>query len=219
MENLLQSPLVLTKKYMHGLSLSNMEEGVSRKGSTLWKLCSRGWEFLKEHLYRIPRNGKIIRLWDDKIMGLRPINLDNNFAELWDRLKNHGNNNLTDISSWDVAGFWIDWSIPRSPDRFLPQVRLFLDVLIGLAPVHLRAKDKWSCSHSGVYTMSQGYANLHHHLPLQSLVLWNHIWDQFSLPKINFFTWLLMHRRIIMGDNLARRGIISPHRCPICCSA
>jgi len=38
---------VLIKKYMHGLSIKNMEEGASHKGTTLWKLCSQGWKFFK----------------------------------------------------------------------------------------------------------------------------------------------------------------------------
>lgn len=52
-----------------------MDEGASSKGTTLWKLCSRGWKFFKYHLYRIPGNGKRIGLWEDKIMGLQPLKL------------------------------------------------------------------------------------------------------------------------------------------------
>lgn len=74
---------VLIKKYLHRLSIKNMDEGASHKGTTLWKLCSQGWNFFKEQLYKIPGNGKRIRLWEDKIMGLQPLSLAPNILDLW----------------------------------------------------------------------------------------------------------------------------------------
>ena len=59
-----------------------MEEGAFHKGTTMWKLCSQGWNFFKEQLYRIPGNGKRIRLWEDKIMGLQPLSLAPDIADL-----------------------------------------------------------------------------------------------------------------------------------------
>jgi hypothetical protein len=47
----------------------------------------------------------------------------------------------------------------------------------------------------------------------------NFIWDPFGLPKINFFCWVLMHRRVLTGENLAKRGIFGPHRCSLCSAA
>ena len=37
-----------------------------------------------------------------------------------------------------------------------------------------------------------------------------------SLPKINFFFSVLMHKKVLTGDNLIKRGIIGPHRCSLC---
>lgn len=73
---------VLIKKYLHIFSIKNMDEGASRKGTTLWKLCSQGWKFFEEQLYKIPGNGKRIRLWGDKIMGLQPLSLALDIADL-----------------------------------------------------------------------------------------------------------------------------------------
>ena len=61
-----------------------MDEGASCKGTTLWKLCSRRWEFFKDYLYRIPGNGKRIGLWEDKIMGLQPLKSAPEIADLCD---------------------------------------------------------------------------------------------------------------------------------------
>ena len=62
--------------------MNTMEDGASREGTMLWKLCSWGWEFFKENLYRIPRNGKRTRLCEDKIMGLQPLNFVLDFIDI-----------------------------------------------------------------------------------------------------------------------------------------
>lgn len=84
-----------------------MDEGASCKGTTLWKLCSRGWEFFKDHLYRIPGNGKIIWLWEDNIMGLQPLKFTPEFLDLNDWITQHGIHKLANISSWDSGGKWL----------------------------------------------------------------------------------------------------------------
>lgn len=43
--------------------------------------------------------------------------------------------------------------------------------------------------------------------------------DAYGIPKVNFFTWLLIHRKVLTGENLAHRGIIGPHWCILCRSA
>lgn len=81
-----------------------MEEGASHKGSTLWKLSSQRWKFFKEQLYRFPGNGKRIRLWDDKIMGLHPLNLAPEIADLRNWLIQNSIHKLANICTWDLVG-------------------------------------------------------------------------------------------------------------------
>lgn len=38
-------------------------------------------------------------------------------------------------------------------------------------------------------------------------------------PKNNFFIWLLLKGKILTTENLKRRGINGPSRCPNCCNA
>jgi hypothetical protein len=79
--------------------MNTMEDRASRKGTTLWKLCSWGWEFLKENLYKIHRNGKRTRLWEDKIMGLQPLNFVSDFIDLHAWIIQQGIQMLVDIPS------------------------------------------------------------------------------------------------------------------------
>eukprot|EP00253_Pinus_taeda_P022180 PITA_22180 len=52
--------------------------------------------------------------------------------------------------------------------------------------------------------------------------IWNHwriIWKSEAIPKIKFFIWLLLKGKVLTAENLKKRGIIGPSRCPNCCSA
>lgn len=196
--------------------MNTMDDGASGKGTTLWKLCNRAWDIFKEHLYRIPGNGKITRLWEDKIMGLQPLNFVPDYANLHVWLIQHGVQMLADISSWDTDGNWLAWAIPRPPDNLQAQLISFHTVLSGSAPVHLRLSDKLGWGKTGAYTTSFGFTALQsQHLQIHSPSLWQLVWEPFGLPKINFFCWVLMRKRVLTGENLAKRGIFGPHRCPV----
>jgi hypothetical protein len=93
-------------------------------------------------------------------------------------------------------------------------------VISGLAPVHLRSSDKWGWGKTRVYTTSHGFTALQYqHLQIHSPSLWKLVRDPFGLPKVNLFCWVFMHRRVLIGENLAKRGISGPHRFPLCSAA
>ena len=52
-----------------------------------------------------------------------------------------GVSTLVDISSWDVNGGWLDWSLPRMLDHAENKKPQFLIALTDLAPVHLQEED------------------------------------------------------------------------------
>ena len=37
------------------------------------------------------------------------------------------------------------------------------------------------------------------------------------LPKIDILCWTLVHGKILTSENLEKRGIEGPFRCPLCC--
>lgn len=50
----------------------------------------------------------------------------------------------------------------------------------------------------------------------QPAKFWKQVWDSFGLPKINFFFWVLMQKKILTGENMIKIIIFGPHRCALC---
>ena len=100
------------------------------------------------------------------------------------------------------------------------EASLLLDLLQGKSPSKATTKDKrgWG-SLSGSYSVSEGYKRFTvvPHAP-PNPAQWKFIWDFPSLPKIDFFCWTAAHQSILTRDNLRRRGMEGPSRCPLCLS-
>ena len=45
---------------------------------------------------------------------------------------------------------------------------------------------------------------------------WNKIWSRDGFPKVNFFFWILAHRKALTAENLGKRGIVGLLRCILC---
>ena len=48
--------------------------------------------------------------------------------------------------------------------------------------------------------------------------IWRKVWNMNSCPKTTTFSWLELKRRILIGDNLKKRGMQNPSQCPLCLS-
>jgi hypothetical protein len=46
--------------------------------------------------------------------------------------------------------------------------------------------------------------------------VWKGICRTKSLPKVDMFSWTLAHGNIFSGENLKKRGLAGPTRCPLC---
>ena len=46
--------------------------------------------------------------------------------------------------------------------------------------------------------------------------LWKSVWYSPCLPKVNFFTWILMHNKVLSGENLLKREFNGPFHCCFC---
>jgi hypothetical protein len=132
-------------------------------------------------------------------------------------MSNPGFNTLWDISCWDDCN-WLSWrklQVPMGP-------KLDCDTLFahlkGMAPIHARRQEKrgWG-SHLGCYSVAQGYTKLleQPHVP-PNPVTWKGLWRHKTIPKINFFCWLMCHNRILTKDRLNKRGFHGPSRCLMC---
>ena len=97
---------------------------------------------------------------------------------------------------------------------------MLITTLSGLAPFHRSYKDKWGWGRFGFFTAAQGFSSLQApHPSLLSPTLWKDVWSPLSLPKVNLFTWLLMHKMDLIGENLNKQGFHGLFRCCFCNSA
>jgi len=100
------------------------------------------------------------------------------------------------------------------------QKTLVEEALTGLALVHMRLTNKWGWGKTGIYNARHGFASLQpQQASSHTASVWKQVWDPLGLPKINFFTWVLMHGKVLTSDNLSKRDIHRPHRCSLCCKA
>jgi hypothetical protein len=211
---------LLRKKYLNGASMRNLQAKNTSKGTLIWNLCHCGLDSFQKHLFRIPGNGKRTMLWQDNIMGNAPLNDSKDIKEIHEWLTQCGINKVADISAWDDSGSWRTWDLSGVPNHLQTQKSLLLVALTDCAPVHLLLPDKWGWGKSGFFTVARGYISLQSpQAMIETTTLWKQIWDPLGLPKVNFFCWVLMHRKVLTGENLVKRGFIGPHRCSMCCNA
>lgn len=102
----------------------------------------------------------------------------------------------------------------------LPHLHQLLAKFYGLDHMHLHLRNKWGWGKTRAYSAWLDFATLQEQQhQIHTTKLWQHVWDPFGLPKINFFCWILMHKRTLTGDNLEKRGTIGPHKRPLYCKA
>ena len=74
----------------------------------------------------------------------------------------------------------------------------------------------WNNTTKGEYSIAQGYLALCHNNPNQSSDIFSQLWAQKLWPKVRFFTWLLLHHRVLTGEQLMKHGFHGPFRCEMC---
>jgi hypothetical protein len=80
--------------------------------------------------------------------------------------------------------------------------------------VGVQDKHIWRLTKSGQYTARSAYEAL-----FQGAVYFRpfeRIWKSWAPPKCCFFMWLVAHNRCWTADQLERRGLPHPDKCPLC---
>ena len=69
---------------------------------------------------------------------------------------------------------------------------------------------------SGRYSIAEDYQRFiaNYNVP-GNHEMWNNLWNCRTLSKIDMFNWTLLHGKILTGENLEKRGIVGPFRCPL----
>ena len=132
-------------------------------------------------------------------------------------------NTLWEISIWEtmLPNRFASWKMPDCPLEQDTKKLQLTNHLAGLALVAKTKRDRrgWG-RHTGSYSTSEGYQRYAaNYNVLVNPRVWNNLWNCSTLPKIDMFTWSLMHERVLTDENLEKRGIDGPFRCPLCTEA
>lgn len=111
-----------------------------------------------------------------------------------------------------------NWKQIQAPPDLQQDCAFLFTLLHGMAPSHTQKKDFWGWgSKAGGFSVSQGYINLleQPHVLLDPAP-WKGIWNYPSMPKIDYFWWLLCHRKILTEDRLQKMRYHGTSRCILC---
>ena len=192
---------------------------MSQKGSSIHQICLKALPQFIGGLHWVPGNGKLINIWYDSVLGKIPPHL----PRLQQRMGKMGLTTIWDISKWENSEGkrWMGWHLLELPDELDEEKSQLLIHLTGIAPLCQNRRDKrgWG-DQIGNYSASEGYHRFStdFNVPANPKI-WNYNWNNTSLPKIDLFIWTLLHGRILIGENMERRGIAGPFRCPLCATA
>jgi ribonuclease HI len=209
--------LALWKKYFKGQRTRCLDNPLPQIKSSFLNLCAKVIPLINSHAFWIPGNGKSINVWNDRIMNKAPLAECSSLQTLRLWLDDAGYKMLWDLSLWNGLS-WVSWKQIHVPPELQIDCAVFFSLLHGMAPIHARRKDTrgWG-SMAGGFSVAQGYAKLleQPYVPPDPAP-WKGIWNHSSIPKVDFFCWLLCHRKILTDDRLQKRGIYGPSRCILC---
>ena len=208
---------VIRRKYIRWPRTKMLDSVWVGKGTTLWKLCKSSLSKIRENCYWIPGNGKRINIWKSKILGQPPRSLLPGQTPLADWACEQGISTLFDLSIWDVKGHWAGWKELSPPASLATVVDSLLSSLHFLSPSRLTAKDHIGWGDMGKYNVREGYKRISREMNGTDRIR-KKVWSADCIPKVNSFIWILLHNKILTAENLRKRGINRPSRCPLCSS-
>lgn len=142
---------------------------------------------IRDHICKNLGNKKDTSTWNDKLIGVAPLNQHQNLRGLKDWMEEKGITFLYSISNWD-QNRWIAWRMQALPNRLKNQWEDLKLLLAGIAPINKRSQDSYIWDPSGGnFTLKSSYKFFQNHNNHENWNLWSVVWKNESLPKINFF--------------------------------
>ena len=209
---------MLEVKYLNSSRQLLLDHDIPLRACTkIWGLCRKAIPILASKISKVPKGGNSIRIGDDKIMGQQPINGRPRTHQILSYLDNKGIHNLGQISTRDIhTQLWTGWHFPEIPVELKSSLDNIQSQLHGIAPTKQNNDDCFRWDPSGTsYTVKAPYhqiCNSDHPMPIWTQ--WKIAWKSKTLPKIKFFIWVLLKGKVLTSDNLKKRGILGPSRCP-----
>eukprot|EP00253_Pinus_taeda_P017777 PITA_17777 len=207
----------MKRKYLNGINSNILVDPIAdRQCTPVWKLIKKTLPLLKGYISRAPGNGSGINIWTERIMGteardtlpnLRPLHL-------WMEAKKL--KSLYDISIWE-QNRWLGWKHLRLPYNLREQWADLKLSLTGSTPLNRLSKDRYMWDpNGGSCTVKEGYKILQNTSAINNWPLHKVVWNPECLPKVKFFNWTLLKRKILTTENLRKRGILGPSICCLC---
>ena len=149
-------------------------------------------------------NRKKINIWNDKVLGLTPID-EANFPNIKLRMQEMGYKKLYDISSWDNSGNWKEWKLLQPPEHLDKEHKTFTSLLHGGSPSNIQDRDIKGWGINGHYIVKEGFKIIKRNDGNQKANIWNKVWNLDCIPKFNIFFWLLAQNKLLTADNFRKR--------------
>ena len=129
----------------------------SRQCIQVWKLVKKTIPLMRNHISKIPGNGKTISISEDRIMGKEPLKTHSEIEGIQKWMRGKGLNTLHSISLWNQRD-WQEWkalTISANPKVQWSKLR---QLLKGAAPINYEEEDDflWDSS-GGKYTIKTRY--------------------------------------------------------------
>ena len=184
-------------KYVHSTHVTSF-----KYGSPVWKSVGKGWSLLAESSLWVKGDGSSINFWGDNWLAIGPL------RSLFHRPLTEREEALP------VRDVWVDGSWDLSAISFpLPRCVLYFIHGIVVQPNSVDQVCSTFASPKG-FSTALAYKILCPKSTNLESVDW--IWKTPTLPKIQFFVWLLWKDRIPHNLLLFQRKIITSPFCPRC---
>ena len=190
------------------------------QGSLIWNNAKTHSKFIQDHSFWEVHSGQAARFWDDSWQQLPK--LSNLFHKpIWHARMKQGNITQVhqfwqqtpqhDFQTWKPALLWQpDW-----------QGEQYTDIEQELANRKIRQSNqqdklRWGYTTKGIFTTKEAHLLRYSNLQADKDKIWGQIWHSGLWPKVSTFLWLLSKKRILTWDNIIKRGLVGPSRCPNC---
>ncbi|GLT63476.1 hypothetical protein SLA2020_360390 [Shorea laevis] len=194
------------KAFISKYKIKTPYHNFSMLSSPVCKDIAKGRDIIDKGINWIPRDGSRIYFWQDRWLlkdplcslfhgPFRPHDLN---TTLKDILHPNGRWNLDNVA----------YPLPQ-------------DIIqrIAATPIQKHSSEEdsfiWNSSSNGNFSMKSAYY-------MAKNIQWSHgddwswIWKVSTIPKIQYFLWLLMHGRLLTLDTLAQWGVVQNSGCPRC---
>ena len=111
---------------------------------------------------------------------------------------------------------WVGWNFLQTPPHIFVELQNLQNNILGSTPIGHNSIDGYRWDPTGMaFSMKLAYQTICKDLlPAPIWSNWKEFWKIEAIPKIKFFSWLLLKGKILTSDNLKKRGFIVPSICP-----